>query len=226
MNRISGSETVIIVAGGKGERMQTDVPKQFLEIHSIPVLMHTIQQFYNYNSEINIIVVLPQPQIDRWHELIKKHAFTVAHQVIAGGNVRFRSVVNGLSLAPHAGIIAVHDGVRPLVSTDTIRRCFDAAAAHGAVIPVADAIESIRQITPAGSMAVDRSLYKMVQTPQVFAAELLHKAYEQSFSPLFTDDASVVEALGERIHLVPGNIENIKITTPMDLQIAALLLQA
>ena len=218
------SETVIIVAGGKGERMQTSVPKQFIEINNKPVLMHTIGVFLDYNSKISVIVVLPETQIENWHALCKKHAFTVPHRVVNGGETRFHSVKNGLKHAGPDGLIAVHDGVRPLVSIRTIDACFREAEINGASIPVIDSVESIRQINEYGSISVDRSKYKLVQTPQIFKAEILHKAYLQEFTPLFTDDASVVENIGVKIHLVEGNRENIKITSPFDLKIAEALL--
>lgn len=218
------SETVIIVAGGKGERMQTSVPKQFIEINNKPVLMHTIGVFLEYNSKINVIVVLPETQIENWHALCKKHAFTVPHLVISGGETRFHSVKNGLKHTGPDGLIAVHDGVRPLVSVHTIDACFKEADINAASIPVIDTVESIRQINESGSNSVDRSLYKLVQTPQIFQAGVLHKAYLQDYTPFFTDDASVVENDGIKIHLVEGNRENIKITSPLDLKIAQALL--
>jgi len=218
------TETVIIVAGGKGERMQTSVPKQFIELKNIPVLMHTISVFLSYNSKINIIVVLPQTQMENWRELCKKHAFTIQHLVVKGGDTRFESVKNGLRYVGNKGLIAVHDGVRPLVSHHTIKTCFEEAERCGTAIPVVDAVESIRQIDDDGSCSVDRSKFKLVQTPQVFKAEILQKAYEQVFIPLFTDDAAVVENYGIKINLVKGNRENIKITTPFDLKIAEALL--
>jgi 2-C-methyl-D-erythritol 4-phosphate cytidylyltransferase len=218
------TETVIIVAGGKGERMQTSVPKQFIELKNKPVLMHTISVFLSYNSKINIIVVLPQTQMENWRELCKKHAFTIQHLVVNGGDTRFESVKNGLRYVGNEGLIAVHDGVRPLVSHHTIKTCFEEAERCGTAIPVVDAVESIRQIDDDGSCSVDRSKFKLVQTPQVFKAEILQKAYEQVFIPLFTDDAAVVENYGIKINLVKGNRENIKITTPFDLKIAEALL--
>jgi 2-C-methyl-D-erythritol 4-phosphate cytidylyltransferase len=218
------TETVIIVAGGKGERMQTSVPKQFIELKNKPVLMHTISVFLSYNSKINIIVVLPQTQMENWRELCKKHAFTIQHLVVKGGDTRFESVKNGLRYVGNEGLIAVHDGVRPLVSHHTIKTCFEEAERCGTAIPVVDAVESIRQIDDDGSCSVDRSKFKLVQTPQVFKAEILQKAYEQVFTPLFTDDAAVVENYGIKINLVKGNRENIKITTPFDLKIAEALL--
>lgn len=217
-------ETVIIVAGGKGERMQTSVPKQFIEVKNKPVLMHTIDIFLDYNSKMYIIVVLPQNQIENWRELCKKHAFNAPHLVVSGGVSRFHSVKNGLKHAGHEGLIAVHDGVRPLVSINTIEACFNEADINDTAIPVIDAFESIRQLNKNGSYSVDRSQYKLVQTPQVFKAEILQKAYLQEFIPAFTDDASVVEHSGIKINLVEGNRENIKITSPVDLKIAEALL--
>ena len=213
----------IIVAGGKGERMNTDVPKQFLEIHGKPILMHTLEVFYHYSSVIQIILVLPEIQINFWNALCKKHDFKIHHQIVAGGQTRFDSVKNGLKAIEIPALVAVHDGVRPLVSLETISRCFDAAEKFKAVVPVFDLVESIRQVTEKGSQSVDRNTYKLVQTPQVFDAELLKKAYEHEFSTLFTDDASVVEFAGTKVHLVEGNRENIKITTEFDLKIAELL---
>lgn len=218
------TETVVIVAGGKGERMQTDIPKQFIEVKSKPVLMHTIEAFVEYNKAINIIVVLPEMQIKNWHRLCKKHAFNIPHQLVCGGKLRFESVKNGLETAPNHGLIAVHDGVRPLVSVTTIASCFREAKHSGAAVPVIEAFESIRQINGENNVAVDRKNFRLVQTPQVFEANILKKAYRQKFSKLFTDDASVVEASGIKICLVEGNRENIKITTPLDLKLAETML--
>jgi len=216
--------TVIIVAGGKGERMNSAVPKQFLSLAGRPVLMHTIELFLRFDAGCRILVVLPEREQQYWNELCDLHAFTVEHQLATGGSSRFYSVKNGLALAPDEGLIAVHDGVRPLASLATIGNCFNAAELQGAAIPVTDAVESIRRLTETGSIAVDRTQYKLVQTPQVFEATLLKKAYNQQFSELFTDDASVVEAFGHAVSLVPGNPENIKITTPGDLLYAEVLI--
>ncbi|GAB1416395.1 2-C-methyl-D-erythritol 4-phosphate cytidylyltransferase [Paludibacter sp.] len=213
-------ETVIIVAGGKGERMKSDVPKQFINLKSKPILMHTIEAFYNYNNQIDIIVVLPKAQIEMWAELCKKYAFEINHKVVEGGSERFFSVKNGLMHAKDYGIIAVHDGVRPLVSKDTIKTCYREAESFSAVIPVVDIVESIRFVDTTGNKSVDRDKYKLVQTPQVFKAEIIKKAYLQEYTPYFTDDASVVEAIGFKIKTVQGNHENIKITSPIDLKIA------
>ncbi|HRZ97473.1 MAG TPA: 2-C-methyl-D-erythritol 4-phosphate cytidylyltransferase [Paludibacter sp.] len=210
----------LIVAGGKGERMNAEIPKQFLEIQGKPILMHTIEAFYRFDSHIQLILVLPAVQLKSWDMLCKKHAFSISHQIVTGGQTRFHSVKNGLEQVKGPSLVAVHDGVRPLVSTETIKRCFEAAEKFDAVVPVVDSVDSIRQITNNGSISVDRSFYKLVQTPQVFDAGLLKSAYEQEFSKLFTDDASVVEAFGKQIHLVEGNRENIKITTEIDLKMA------
>lgn len=220
MNKIA-----IIVAGGKGERMNADIPKQFLEIQGKPILMHTLEAFINFDASLRLILVLPAAQIDFWQTLCKAHDFNIPHQIVAGGQTRFDSVKNGLNVVKSPSLVAIHDGVRPLVSKETIARCFDTAAKFGAAIPTMDSIESIRFVDANGSKSVDRNAYKMVQTPQVFDAELLKKAYEQAFSALFTDDASVVEAMGATVHLVAGNRENIKITTEFDLIVAERLLE-
>ncbi len=210
----------IIVAGGKGERMQTDIPKQFIEIQGKPILMYSIENFNRYDISIQIILVLPSGQIEFWHTLCKKHAFEIPHKIVTGGQSRFDSVINGLDAVKLPALVAVHDGVRPLVSVETITRCFESAEKYGTAIPVIELVDSIRQITETGNQSVDRNAYKLVQTPQIFDGEILKKAYKQDFSPLFTDDASVVEAMGTKIHLVEGNRENIKITTEFDLRIA------
>lgn len=215
----------IIVAGGKGERMGTDIPKQFIVIHGKPILMHTIDAFLSYDTSLQIIIVLPQIQMDYWNELCKSYGFDIAHHIVAGGETRFQSVINGLKAVKGAGLVAVHDGVRPLVSAATIARCYTEAEKSGNAIPVVDLVDSIRQITRNGSVSVDRTVYKLVQTPQVFEFELLNKAYEQPYSNLFTDDASVVENLGYEINLVEGNRENIKITTAFDLRLTEILLK-
>ena len=215
------TKIAIIVAGGKGERMNADIPKQFLEINGLPILMHTLNVFNAYDPEMKLILVLPAIQFEFWKALCKKHDFTLHHQIVEGGTTRFHSVKNGIdAVTDTQALIAVHDGVRPLVSHDTIQRCFDAALSHKAAIPVVELVDSIRRITGAGSEHADRSTFRLVQTPQIFDAALLRKAYEQEFSPFFTDDASVVEALGHKVELVEGNRENIKITTEFDLRVA------
>lgn len=216
---------VIIVAGGSGKRMGSDLPKQFLPVAGKPILMHTIEKFYAFDSSIYIILVLPEAQIEFWNTLIKEYKFTIKHQLEAGGTERFYSVKNGLKHITLEGLVAVHDGVRPLVSNSTIKNCFDNALEHDAAIPVIAATESIRKVNSTSSIAVNRAEYYMVQTPQVFKSELLLEAYQQEFNSHFTDDASVVENQGGKIYLTEGNAENIKITRPMDIKIAEVLLK-
>ncbi len=216
---------IIIVAGGKGLRMGTEIPKQFIEVCGIPVLMRTISAFYNYDSSFDIILVLPIAQQDYWKNLCLKHKFNIPYRLADGGDTRYHSVKNGIALVEGEGLIGVHDGVRPFVSEEVIGRCYDEAAEVGAAVPVIDVVETVRHITSVGSETVPRNEYKLVQTPQVFRSNLLKHAYNQSYSSLFTDDASVVEALGEKISLVEGNRENIKLTTPFDLKMAELLCQ-
>ena len=216
-------KTAIIVAGGKGERMNTEVPKQFLELAGKPVLMHTIKQFYNYSTEIALVLVLPSTQIEFWNKLCQKYNFHISHQIVEGGSTRFFSVRNALSSIQNTDLIAVHDGVRPLVDEKTIERCFNEAERSGTAIPVIDSVDSIRKVTESGSISVDRKEYRLVQTPQVFRADILIKSYEQPYNESFTDDASVAEAAGFTIKLVEGNRENIKLTSIFDLKLAEAL---
>ena len=215
---------VLIVAGGKGLRMGGEQPKQFLPLKGRPVLMHTLEQFYRSDVAMEIILVLPHEQQNYWKQLCEKQHFTIKHRVADGGESRFYSVKNGLSLIETPSIVGVHDGVRPFVSVDVINRCYELAVTKEAVVPVVDVVDTVRHITNHGSETVDRSAYKLVQTPQVFNADLLLKGYEQPYSSAFTDDASVVEAMGVKVALTPGNRENIKLTTPFDLKVAEALL--
>ena len=216
---------VVIVAGGSGSRMGSDIPKQFLEIGGKPVLMHTIETFRKFDAGINIILVLPEPQISYWEQLCYRFRFGIDHRITAGGETRFNSVKNGLTLINSEGVIGVHDGVRPFVSELTLQNTYETAETKGNAVPVIDAFESIRQVTEEGNKALDRSGIKLVQTPQVFLSGQLFKAYELPYSDTFTDDASVVEAAGFSINLVEGNRENIKITTPFDLKLAEVMLK-
>lgn len=218
------NRSVIIVAGGKGLRMGSDLPKQFLSIGGKPVLMHTLEVFRRYDADLQIILVLPPEQQDFWKKLCEEHRFAVEHAVADGGETRFHSVQNGLTRVQSPGLVGVHDGVRPFVSMEVIRRCYDLAGKHKAVIPVIDVVETMRRLTDGGSETVNRNHYKLVQTPQVFDTGLLKRAYTQEFTPFFTDDASVVEALGVPVYLTEGNRENIKITTPFDLKVGSILL--
>lgn len=218
----------IIVAGGKGERMGATTPKQFLELAGKPILMHTIEKFRTTFQDIKIILALPENQFDFWEELCYKYGFTnIPHEIVPGGKTRFHSVKNALELVTEKGIVAVHDGVRPLVSKETIINCFSEAEKHGNAIPVIDVVESLRHVSKQEGInkAVARSCYKIVQTPQCFTSESIKKAYQQEYNDHFTDDASVVEQLGQTIHLVDGNKENIKITSPADLKVAEAFLK-
>ena len=215
----------IIVAGGKGLRMGGELPKQFIPIEGRPVLMRTLDTFHACDPSIQIILVLPRDHQPYWQELCKEYNFTVPHRIADGGSTRFHSVQNGLALVDTSdALVAVHDGVRPFVSHEVINNCYQDAESYGAVVPVIPVVETVRHLLAEGSETVSRDEYRLVQTPQTFCASLLHKAYEQSYCEAFTDDASVVEALGETIHLVEGNRENIKLTTPFDLTIARALL--
>jgi 2-C-methyl-D-erythritol 4-phosphate cytidylyltransferase len=215
----------IVVAGGKGLRMGTDLPKQFLLLAGKPVLMHALEAFSRSDPATEIVLVLPAEQQEFWAALCQKHGFTLPHRIVHGGATRFDSVKNGLALIHGEGLIAVHDGVRPLVTADLIGRCYQAALLYGAVLPVSELTESIRRMDGNGSRAEDRSLFRSVQTPQTFKSEIIKKAYMQPFQELFTDDASVVEAAGYTVAMVVGCPENIKITTPQDLLLAEQLIK-
>lgn len=218
------SKSVIITAGGIGKRMGSEIPKQFLVIGDKPIILHTIERFLKYDSSIELILVLPEEYVHIWEEICQKYLFTKEHQVALGGAERFHSIQNGLALAT-GDLIAVHDAVRPLVDVGVIATCFEVAEKSGAAIPVFSIAESVRKIEHDNSFAVNRDDYKLVQTPQCFQASILQHAYQQHYSHLFTDDASVVEADGVKIKLVDGNRENIKITTPHDLKLAELFLK-
>lgn len=216
---------ILIVAGGSGNRMGTEIPKQFLELCRKPVLMHTIQVFHDFDPECRIILVLPKDQQPFWDGLCQKHTFSLSHQIVSGGKTRFHSVLNGLSQIDGEGIVFIHDGVRPLVSKETLARCFNTAQKSGNAIPVLPANESLRKLEGDRNISVDRSLYFSVQTPQTFRSEQILEAFRQNYDPAFTDDASVAEKAGFAINMVEGNLENIKITTPTDLIVAEALLQ-
>ena len=217
---------VIIVAGGKGLRMGSDIPKQFLPIGGKPVLMRTLERFREYSPALQIILVLPKAQQEYWKELCEKHNFTVAYQLADGGETRFHSVQHGLALIPDdaEGVVGVHDGVRPFPSIDVISDCYETARTAKAVIPVIPVVETVRHLKGEVSETVPRNDYRLVQTPQTFDIQLLKAANRQSYNDGFTDDASVVEAYGFDVTLVEGNRENIKITTPYDLKIAEVLI--
>ncbi|TFH35602.1 MAG: 2-C-methyl-D-erythritol 4-phosphate cytidylyltransferase [Bacteroidia bacterium] len=209
---------LVVVAGGKGTRMGSSIPKQFMTIAGRPILMHAVDSFVSAFPGIDVIIVLDPAIFDMWGHLCQQHSFTVSHHLVAGGEERFISVRNGLSMVSRDSLIAIHDGVRPFVSGDTIRRCFDGAARYGNAVPVISPSESVRQLAVDGnSHPVNRDTVKLVQTPQVFRSDILLKAYATAIDKSFTDDATVVESAGEKIRLVDGNRENIKITTPADM---------
>jgi 2-C-methyl-D-erythritol 4-phosphate cytidylyltransferase len=217
---------IIIVAGGKGLRMGSDIPKQFLPIGGKPVLMRTLERFREYSEDIQIILVLPEAQQDYWHQLCQEYHFDVEYTLANGGQTRFHSVQNGLAKVPDdaIGVVGVHDGVRPFPSIEVIRNCYTTAREKKAVIPVIPVVETVRHLEGEQSKTVPRDAYRLVQTPQTFDIQLLKAANRQPYNDGFTDDASVVEAFGYDITLVEGNRENIKITTPYDLKIAEVLI--
>lgn len=216
---------VIIVAGGSGKRMQSALPKQFMMLGGLPVVAHTINTFSEALPGAEIVVVLPEEHIPLWRNLAARFDIAV-HRCIAGGKERFHSVKNGLdALSEEVEYVAVHDGVRALATKKMILRVQLAAEERGAAIPVTEVVDSYRRVDGSESYIVPRSALRIVQTPQTFSADLLRRAYEQPFSDKFTDDASVVEALGTKITLVEGERRNIKLTTPEDMAIAERLLE-
>ena len=229
------TDYIIIVAGGKGLRMGSDIPKQFLPVGGKPVLMRTLERFREYSPTLQIILVLPKAQQDYWRQLCQQYQFPLpveegvrggSYLLADGGETRFHSVQHGLALIPDdaEGVVGVHDGVRPFPSIEVIRNCYETAREKKAVIPVIPVVETVRQLEGATSFTVPRDDYRLVQTPQCFDIQLLKAANRQPYNDGFTDDASVVEAYGFDITLVEGNRENIKITTPYDLKIAEVLI--
>ena len=213
---------VVITAGGLGSRMGSEKPKQFLELNGLPVLMHSIKAFYQYSTNIKIIVTLPGMHLTAWEALCRDHHFEIPHTVCHGGETRFESVKHGLENVDE-GLVAVHDAVRPLVSVELIARCFEAARDKGNAVPVIPLTDSVREVLNGESRPADRDHLRLLQTPQVFDAALLKSAYKQAFRPSFTDDANVAEAFGAKIILVEGDPRNIKITRPEDMLIAEAL---
>lgn len=215
----------IIVAGGNGTRMLSSIPKQFMILGDQPILMHTIRSFFTADASIEILLALPVDQIHFWKQLCIKYNFLINHQVVEGGKTRFHSVKNALNQIHEKGSIAVHDGVRPLVSSKVILKAFETAEIKGNAIPSVPVFDSIRVLENDKNRTVNRALYRVIQTPQCFTSELLKAAYEQKFQDAFTDDASVVEGIGTSIHLIDGDKKNIKITTSEDLIIAEAFLK-
>lgn len=213
----------LIVAGGSGTRMNSEIPKQFLELAGKPLLMRTMERFVEFDREMGLVLVLPEAYMRYWKGLCKQHRFDISHQLVAGGKSRFQSVKSGLALLPNEGLVFIHDGVRPFVSLQTIRNCEETATEYGNAVPVMPLTESLRFLSGQISRHVERAQYVLVQTPQTFQLSTIQRAYQIPEANKFTDDASVCEAMGEQIRLVEGNAENIKITRPLDFQIAKFL---
>lgn len=212
---------VVLVAGGSGSRMQSALPKQFMLLANKPVLMHSIQAFYKYDKSIHIVVVLPTAQLEQWETICREHNFQIPHQTIKGGATRFHSVQQGLTLVNTGSLVAVHDGVRPLVSQETISAVFTEAEKNGNAVPCIPLNDSIREVNKDTNRALMRENFRLIQTPQCFQSNILKKAMLQPYRDGFTDCASVVESDGVKINLVTGNTENIKLTTPADFIIAS-----
>ena len=215
---------IIVVAGGRGTRMGGDVPKQFLPLAGKTVLMHTLDCMAVAEPDAQLILALPHDQQQEWQRLCKEYGYTRKHTIVDGGETRFHTVSNALSLVPEGALVAIHDGVRPLVSAEVVRIAFSTAMTCGAAIPVMPVVESLRCVEGDKSRAVERSMYRAVQTPQVFDSTRLKAAYSVAYRSEFTDDASVYEAAGHRVTLIDGNRENIKITIPQDIALAELIL--
>ncbi|MBL7870540.1 MAG: 2-C-methyl-D-erythritol 4-phosphate cytidylyltransferase [Cyclobacteriaceae bacterium] len=219
-------EYALIVAGGKGTRIKSKLPKQFLELNGLPILIHTLEAFYRYSEKIRIILVLPEDDISIWNELCEKHSFNKPILLQKGGETRFQSVKHGLDKIEGSGLVAIHDGVRPLVSEDIIGASFRLAAVHQSAVAAVRLKESIRMTDQDNTKAVDRSKFRLIQTPQTFEINLIKQAYLQKEDPSMTDDASVAEKSGHVISLFEGSYENIKITTQEDLIVAEALMNS
>lgn len=214
----------VIVAGGKGLRMGNDIPKQFLELQGKPILMRSLECFHNFDSAMECIVVLPESQIEYWKQLCTKYGCTIPHKIVAGGKERFHSVFNGIRTICEEGLVAVHDGVRPLISHEMLRDGFAMAEQFGSAIPYIDSVDSLRIIDETGTKPVNRATVKRIQTPQIFDVAQLQEIMSVDFRPEFTDEATVWELSGRTLHFYKGDTKNIKITTPEDLKIADVLL--
>jgi 2-C-methyl-D-erythritol 4-phosphate cytidylyltransferase len=222
----SQTEYALIVAGGKGTRIKSEVPKQFLEVAGLPILLHTINAFFQYDELIKVILVLPEQDIEHWNAIRKKFNFNTPIQIAFGGATRFQSVRNGLALIEGDGLVAIHDGVRPLVTTEMIAKSFRVAAHTGSAIASVPLKDSIRIAEESTTKALDRSRYRLIQTPQTFQVKLIKEAYKMAEDATLTDDASVAEHAGYVVMLFEGSYENLKITTPEDLVVAGALLSS
>ena len=219
-------KAAVLVAGGRGTRMGGPVSKQYLPIGGKPVLMHTLEAFHQADSSIALILVLPKTDFFYWKELCHTYRFHLPHQIVAGGNSRFQSVKNGLdAISFETGLVAIHDGVRPFVKKEVILESFSEAAKTGSAVAVIALKDSVRKLSDDGkNFAKERQYYRLVQTPQTFQLEKIRKAFEAEEIPQFTDDATVYEHQGWQVTLIAGNPENIKITTPEDLEYAEFLI--
>ena len=216
--------SVIITAGGIGKRFSSEVPKQFLSLIGTPVLMHTINTFHNWGAITEIILTVPKEWASYWEDLTKKYDFKIPHRIVDGGKERYHSIKNALDMCS-GDYVMIHDGVRPLVDKGTLNRCCNALKNNKAVVPYIELKDSIREISGDNSISRDRKNYVSVQTPQCFDLKLIQKAYQGEYLDIFTDDASVAENSGMEIYLVKGNEENLKITTPIDFNIAESLIK-
>ena len=216
---------VIIVAGGSGQRMLTDIPKQFLTIAGKCVLLYSLETFVEAIPDIRIILVLPEAHLAYWKDLVRDQHISIAHSIVIGGETRSQSVKNGLRQISEKSLVGIHDGVRPLITPSLIKRLYAEAEISGNVIPVISVAETVRQIDGDHSIMLDRNQLRLVQTPQIFHSDVLHKAYENCGLGLFTDDAAIVEAAGYKVHLCAGDPENIKLTLPTDFLLAEAILQ-
>jgi len=216
----------VIVAAGSGMRMGAPIPKQFLEVGGRPILMHTLNRFVAFDASIRLVVVLHPDYIEFWRSLCEKHDYSVPHSIVSGGSERFYSVQKAIQslVDTEEAIVGIHDAVRPMVSVATLERCYATAQETGSAVPCVSVNDSMRIVDADGNRSINRSSLRIIQTPQCFRLNLLRRAFTQEYNTAFTDDASVVEALGESIELVEGNRENIKVTTPEDMHWLNLLL--
>ncbi len=225
MGKSETEKFVIIVAGGIGKRMGSDLPKQFIKLAGQPVMLHTLRVFHEFDRGIKIIIVLHADYFELWNSICEEYSCTIPHKVIKGGETRFDSVKNGLgAINKNNGFVAIHDAVRPLVNIDTISRCFDSAIKYGNALPAISPNESVRIAVGVGNKPLGRKNIYLVQTPQVFSVARIKEAYKQKYKPDFTDDATVFETGGGKINIVEGDVLNIKLTTSIDLEFAEAVL--
>lgn len=216
--------SVVIVAGGTGSRMLSEIPKQFLEINGKPVIIWTIEKFLSFDPTIQLIIVLPESHLLYWQDLEERFPVVKGASITSGGISRYHSVLNGLSLVNSENFVGIHDAVRPLVSVETLERCYGEAEKNGSAVPIVDSEDTLRKLSRKGSLVLDRNIVKRVQTPQVFSAKKIITAYENCIDQTTTDDATVYESYFREVNLVEGNTENLKITYPADIKYAEAIL--